>query len=367
MSGIHAIVMPKWGMEMTEGTIAGWLVAPGAVVDLGMEIVEIETTKITNVYESPVAGTLRRQVAAAGAVVPCGQLIAVIADAGVSDADVDAFVTTAAEAPAAAETADAGGPLAAKTTVEGIDLNAVSFGDGPGRAILFVHGFGADWTTWMFNLTALGAARRCVAIELPGHGASDKRVPRADVPSLAALLAAFIDTQGLAPCHVVGHSLGAACALALAERHADRVASLTLIAPSGLGQAVNPDFIQGFVAAESRRDMKAVLSLLVEDPSAVTRRMIDDVMMYKRTDGVAEALAVYVRDCFPDGAPAWQARMAPAALAMPTQVIAGDGDRVIAPPAPGPGVHILVGAGHLVHMEKANEVNRLIAALAEQR
>ena len=60
MSDIQTIVMPKWGLAMQEGTLAAWHVAPGQEVSKGQEICDIETSKIANVFESPVTGSLRR-------------------------------------------------------------------------------------------------------------------------------------------------------------------------------------------------------------------------------------------------------------------------------------------------------------------
>jgi pyruvate dehydrogenase E2 component (dihydrolipoamide acetyltransferase) len=59
---LHAIVIPKWGLSMEEGTLASWLVGEGAEVAPGDEISEVETTKITNVLEATVAGVLRRHI-----------------------------------------------------------------------------------------------------------------------------------------------------------------------------------------------------------------------------------------------------------------------------------------------------------------
>ncbi len=51
--------MPKIGMEMTEAVLARWLVADGAIVTKGQPLYELETDKVTNEIEAPVAGRLR--------------------------------------------------------------------------------------------------------------------------------------------------------------------------------------------------------------------------------------------------------------------------------------------------------------------
>ena len=83
---IEPIVMPKWGLAMQEGMVAEWHIAPGAEITAGQEIMDIETSKIANVYESPVGGTFRKIVVENGATVPVGALLGVVAPADVDDA-----------------------------------------------------------------------------------------------------------------------------------------------------------------------------------------------------------------------------------------------------------------------------------------
>ncbi len=89
---IQAVTMPKWGIEMTEGTVNSWTAQEGQVVTRGEPLLEVETDKIVNTVEAPFPGTLRRIVAVAGEVHPVGGLIAVLAEASATEADIDTFI-----------------------------------------------------------------------------------------------------------------------------------------------------------------------------------------------------------------------------------------------------------------------------------
>ena len=91
MGAINAVTVPKWGMAMEEGTLVGWIANEGDDINLGDEILELESSKIINALEAEIAGTLRRRVAREGDTLPVGALLAIIADADVSDEEIDAF------------------------------------------------------------------------------------------------------------------------------------------------------------------------------------------------------------------------------------------------------------------------------------
>ena len=89
---IRALTMPKWGIEMQEGTVTAWHVEPGRRVEKGDPLLDVETEKIVNSVESPASGTLRIVLAGAGDTFKVGELIGVLAEPGVGDAEVDAFI-----------------------------------------------------------------------------------------------------------------------------------------------------------------------------------------------------------------------------------------------------------------------------------
>ena len=358
---IEKLGMPKWGLSMTEGKLLDWLVAEGDDVGVGDEVAEVETEKITGAVEAPAAGVLRRRVAAVGDVVPVGGLLGVIAPATVSEADIDAFVAEFEAAFVPAESAAEIGPEPETVTVGAGTLRFLRQGDG-GDAVVLLHGFGGDLNNWLFNLDALADGRTVFALDLPGHGGS---VKRAD--GLAALTGAvreFLDEEGIGRAHLVGHSMGGLVAAAVAREEPGRVASLTLVDSAGLGEEIDREYVDGFVAATSRRELKPVLQRLFADQELVTRSMVDDVLRYKRIDGVDQALHALAAELFPDGRQ--QRTLDLEAYDGPVLVIWGEQDAVI------PAAHadaaperaetkVLAGAGHSPHLESAGEFNRIVA------
>jgi pimeloyl-ACP methyl ester carboxylesterase len=79
---------------------------------------------------------------------------------------------------------------------------------------------------------ALAEKFRVIMIELPGWGGAPNDV--ADFDGLADQVVAALDAIGMDTFHLLGTSLGGACAIHLASRHAARVISLTLEAPAKL-------------------------------------------------------------------------------------------------------------------------------------
>jgi pyruvate dehydrogenase E2 component (dihydrolipoamide acetyltransferase) len=144
MSTIYPIAVPKWGIEMVEGTISTWNKREGDSIAKGEDVFEMESDKIVNVWDSPVAGVLRRIVAQEGDTRPVGALLGVIAAADVEDAAIDTFIASfgkvagdtgeaETETAPAARTGQGGEDAATRSSPSvrrlaqelGVDLNAV--------------------------------------------------------------------------------------------------------------------------------------------------------------------------------------------------------------------------------------------------
>jgi pyruvate dehydrogenase E2 component (dihydrolipoamide acetyltransferase) len=145
------VILPKVDMDMATGIIAVWHVKEGDTVKKGMPLFDIETDKAAMEVECPADGIIRNITAQKGAVVPVGQIVAHIYQAGetlsppvnpktqetpvVTETRLDAAFTPAPPAEAASKHLLAT-PLAKRLARQSnIDINQVS-GSGPrGRIV----------------------------------------------------------------------------------------------------------------------------------------------------------------------------------------------------------------------------------------
>jgi pyruvate dehydrogenase E2 component (dihydrolipoamide acetyltransferase) len=371
MAEIQTIVMPKWGLAMQEGMVAAWHVKPGDTITKGQEIMDIETSKIANAFESLVTGKLRRTLVADGETVPVGALLGVVADDSVSDADIDAFIEDfqAKFAEQMAAMASQKGPEPETIEVAGRKLRYLKMGDADGPPVVFIHGFGGDLNNWLFNQPPVAEKHTTYAIDLPGHGGSSKDVGDGSMQGLVEATLGLLAALGVHRAHFVGHSMGGAIALNLALFHHEKVASATLVCPAGLGPDISMEYINGFIETSRAKKLEPILQMLVANPALVTREMIEDVLKFKRLDGVEAALKTLRDGVFPGGRQGLVMKDQLGGLKVPVQVIWGEQDRIV--PAKHreglPGsikVTTFPDAGHLAHMEKSAEVNRLILDIA---
>ena len=127
------IIMPKQGLQMTEGTIMRWLVREGEHVEEGAALFEMETDKLTITIDAPRSGTLIKILRGEGETVPITQVIALIGEAGEATESAETKVANEQVPAQRIVATPAARALAARRN---IDLTALT-GSGPaGRIIL---------------------------------------------------------------------------------------------------------------------------------------------------------------------------------------------------------------------------------------
>jgi pyruvate dehydrogenase E2 component (dihydrolipoamide acetyltransferase) len=365
MTDITAVIIPKWGLSMTEGTVVDWHKSVGDAVVEGDDLVDIETSKITNVAAAPAAGVLRRVTVHSGTKLPVGALIGIIAGKGTPDAEIDGFVEqyktqfTVEKLKAEEQT----GLATAMVDTRFGPVRIGQRGDGSGTPVVFLHGYASDMLSWTFNLDAFEPDQTIVAIDLPGHGASTKMVGDGSIAALSQAVQDVLVALDIDAAHLVGHSLGAAVALKVAGDMPGKIRRMVLIAPAGLaGSAVSSEFLDGLLGARRGRDLRPFLEMLVADPAGITRDMVDDVIKFKRLDGVDDALRK-LRDKIVDGSQF--AGLGDVLARVRPRIIVGSGDRIVGVPErsllpEGVTLTVIDGVGHLPHLEKAADVNAIL-------
>jgi pimeloyl-ACP methyl ester carboxylesterase len=416
------VILPRVDMDMSEGKIAFWYVKNGDLVTKGQTLFDIETDKATMEVEATASGVIDSIDGEIGVTMPVGQVVAWIRAPGEAGATADAEPspkaaaampaqaptgTAARQAPVAAPKASASPshgngllratPLARSLARErGIDLNALT-GSGPrGRVIaddvpprgtvtpastptrvhlhwwqrgsaaplLLLHGFGADHASWRPLVQQLPPGQPVLGVDLPNHGKSANQSLRS-FEELADAVLQRLDQEGVAACHLLGHSMGGAVALAIGAAQPQRVLSLTLLAPAGLGTEINGAFIDGLVRADSEAALKATLATLFQDPSALTPAFVSIAFQQLQAPGRQAALAAMASHLMPSGRQAEDLNAALASVQAPVKVIWGLADRII-PHAHGHGLpgqvglHLLPAVGHLPQLEATTLVARLL-------
>jgi len=148
--------------------------------------------------------------------------------------------------------------------------------------IVFVHGGAVDHSTWDEHLAHFAPHHRVVAMDLRGHGQSDRNGPLTS-DTFRDDLAALIDQLRLAPAVVVGASRGGGIATRVAVDYPGRVKALVLIdyGAAGRNSAETP-------WARTPEQTQALLATFAEDWQRVgARRLVDS---WFPDPGVPEAL-----------------------------------------------------------------------------
>lgn len=109
---------------------------------------------------------------------------------------------------------------------------------GSGSPVVLLHGLGGFLETWWYNISPLSKHYRVYAIDLPGHGLSDRPKDCYTVSQCTECVLGIIDALQLDTVTLVGHSLGGAIAINTTVTASDRVTNLILVDSAGLSNDV---------------------------------------------------------------------------------------------------------------------------------
>ncbi|EYD75533.1 Dihydrolipoamide acyltransferase component of branched-chain alpha-keto acid dehydrogenase complex [Rubellimicrobium mesophilum DSM 19309] len=414
------LTMPRLGETMEDGVVSAWLVQPGQSFKRGDPLIEIETDKTAVEFPALGPGMLTETLVGPGDRVTVGDPIAQIDLGGAEDwtggegqeeTPSEAATTTpaAATAPASAVTSGHEGALPRATPVArraarraGIDLSSLSgsgrrgrielrdvmrrmpdaaaegessvdgisyavSGSPTGTPVLLLHGYAGDRSTWA--TLASGLARRgmkVVTVDLRAMGGPRARQPRRTI-SGAGLGTVVREVFGGQAPHVVSHSLGSVPATRLAQ--AGQAASLTLIAPAGLGLAIDAEFIRGMADPASVGEVSHLLRRLSDRPNSLSAEVIGTIYEAQRQGRLAELS----RALLGRGGQTVDLTLDLEALSrqMAVRVLTGHRDRIldwqdVLALSPRIAVHHFPSAGHMPHWDHPAEVLDIISrALAE--
>lgn len=382
------------GEYMDAALVVEWFKAPGDPVAKGDPLLAVETAKATTEIEADRDGWLAGIAIAVGEEAPIGAVLGRIADEeGEAGPPAETAPADAAPLPASAPKGARviASPLARRIAAErGLSLDRVT-GSGPGGRVklrdleraasaapraassaraplILLHGFGADRNSWRQVRALLPREIETVALDLPGHG-SEAASPAQTLDALVAALSDRIDSLGVEEIHLAGHSLGGAAALAIAASGRHVVRSLSLIAPAGLGDDVDREFLAGLLDAETPDALLPSLQRMVARPEAIPPAFAEIALSQIERAGAREPMRLMAEKLLPGGRPAFDLTGALGALDIPLRLIWGREDRIIPPrhadAAPDhAALHLLRGVGHVPQMEAAALTARLLGETA---
>lgn len=416
------VIMPKVDMDMTEGKIAHWYVKSGDTVTKGQLLFEIETDKATMEVDSPAEGIIQDVHHTLGEAIAVGTPVAWIYAKGETHGNAHQAAPLATESTppvnhvidpeptpavlaeiseAVTTTITSDKPLRAtplaRTTARnlGLDLNDIQ-GSGPDGRVVFsdlptqgkvpstasgdlhlnwisngdaipivmLHGFGTDHASWKI-LAGHFKEVPILGVDLPNHGKS----PAASVqgiPEMADMVLHRLEAEGVCDYHLVGHSMGGAVAAELATRAGNRLKSLTLLAPAGLGPDINIAFIQGLCRSSSEISLRPWLAQLFANEGKLTSSFLATAAKQLQKASTRTALLRLSEVLMPDGTQVHSIRPALEQLRAPVRVIWGAEDLIIplrhaSMLPPRVALHVLRGSGHIPQVEAPELVAEILS------
>jgi pimeloyl-ACP methyl ester carboxylesterase len=154
---------------------------------------------------------------------------------------------------------------------------------GQGSTVILIHGLGGYVETWLPSFEVLAAQHRVYAVDLLGHGRTDKPLNVSyKIEDLAQFVRNFMAELEIEHAHVVGHSLGGWIGTRIALRYPEVVEKLVLVASAGLGKEssfflrmISVPILGEMLTRPSRSGSMDFFKLIVHDPALIPDELID--------------------------------------------------------------------------------------------
>ena len=267
--------------------------------------------------------------------------------------------------------------------IDGLEVNYCELGEGP--VILWIHGLGASWQSWLENLPDFAQDHRVVAMDLPGFGYS-AMPEEISIEHYGRWTSTFMDLLGIESAAVVGNSMGGFVGAELAIRAPERVERLILVSPAIFWQdrrraqplvqlAQYSDAIVARalvratddIATRRRLRLAALASAGFRYPAAISDELAHEmVRSARRTDGFLPALQALVDYSLEEELPR---------ITCPTLIVWGAHDQLVSVRdakrlqdlIPGSRREVFGRTGHVAMLERPERFNRLLREfLAEE-
>lgn len=235
---------------------------------------------------------------------------------------------------------------------------------GSGVPLVLVHGFAADSMGWAPLERSLPRDLPLIRIDLPSHGRSPLR-RIGGFADLAKALVQIFDRVAEGPVHLLGHSLGGALSLALADIRPRQIKTLSLIAPAGLGPEIDGAALNGIARASTADSLAPWLKRLTARPDGISHDFAKAAMLARLDPALRVAQMELADALFPDGVQAFDLTAALGRVTAPTLMVWGRDDHILpwkqALAAPGEvALHLMRGVGHVPHIEDPDALAALI-------
>jgi 4,5:9,10-diseco-3-hydroxy-5,9,17-trioxoandrosta-1(10),2-diene-4-oate hydrolase len=169
--------------------------------------------------------------------------------------------------------------------------------------VVLIHGLGGYVENWLSSFNALAAQHRVYALDLPGHGRTDKLMDISyRIADLAQFVEDFMAVLKIEHAHVVGHSLGGAVSTRLVLVHPAVVDKLILVASGGLGKEVGSmlriasiPLLGDLLTRPSLSGSAQSAKILVYDPAVMTNELIKENFQMASLPGAQQAFLKTLR------------------------------------------------------------------------